>query len=149
MDRPLFAYGTLCDEDLLAAVLGRPLDRRNVAAAVAPGFRIAYYPGRIYPALLRAPGGAAEGMLVFGLAAFDLGVLDAYEGAEYRRSIVPVIIDEELHEADTYLATATIATDAEPWSLAAWQANHKRDVLAADGPAAEAIRERLRAARLN
>jgi hypothetical protein len=149
MNRPLFVYGTLCDADLVAAVLGHPLDRRNIAPAVAPGYRISFYPARIYPALLRAPGGAAEGQLLLGLTSFDLAVLDAYEGAEYQRGIVPAIVDEELHEADAYLPAAPVAPDAEPWSLAAWQANHKADALVADGRTAEAIRARLLAARLN
>ena len=59
MQRPLFVYGTLRDPDLLAAVLGRPLAACEILAAVAPGFRAAHYPNRIYPALIRAPGAAA------------------------------------------------------------------------------------------
>jgi hypothetical protein len=131
MDRPLFIYGTLGDPDLLAALLGHAPDRRAIAAAVAPGFRVAFHPGRPYPALLRAPGGAAAGLLLLGLSRADLDLLDAYEGAEYRRAIVPAIVDAELHEADAYLPLAPIPADAEPWSLAAWQANHKAAALAA------------------
>jgi hypothetical protein len=146
MDRPLFGYGTLSDPDLLAGVLGRPLVAANILAAVAPGFRIAYYPGRVYPALLVAPGGRAEGLLLLDVTRFERDVLDIYEGAEYRRDIVSAIVDEELHEADAYLPTATVAGDAEPWSLGAWQASHKRAVLGAELAAAARIRADLIAA---
>ncbi len=149
MDRPLFVYGTRCDEDLVTAVNGRAPDRRNVAAAVAPGFRVAFYPRRIYPALIRAPGGVAEGQLVLGLTPLELDVLDAYEGADYHRGIVPAIVDEELHEAEAYLPSVAVAPDAEPWSLAAWQASHKAAVLVTDGAVAAAIRARLLARRPN
>jgi hypothetical protein len=149
MNRPLFVYGTLGDADLLAAVLGRPPDPRNVAAAVAPGFRLAFYPGRVYPALLRAPGGATGGWLLLALTPFELDVLDAWKGSEYRRTVLPVIVEEELHEADAYLPSAAVAADAEPWSLAAWQANHKPAALLAGAVAGEAIRRRLLAARPN
>ena len=68
MDRPLFVYGTLRDPDLLAAVLGRPLQAGEVIAAAAPGFRATHYPNRVYPALIRAPGGFAEGLVLLGSA---------------------------------------------------------------------------------
>jgi hypothetical protein len=60
MTLPLFVYGTLRDPDLLAAVLGRKLRPAGQHVARAPGFRAIYYPGRIYPALIREPGAAAE-----------------------------------------------------------------------------------------
>ena len=63
MTLPLFVYGTLRDPDLLAAVLGRKLRPGGQHMARAPGFRAVHYPGRIYPALIRVPGAAAEGLL--------------------------------------------------------------------------------------
>lgn len=149
MERPLFVYGTLRDPDLLTAVLGRALDRRNVLAATAPGWRAVHYPQRIYPALVRAPGGAATGLLLIGVTPFERDVLDAFEGAEYRRGIVPVIVEEELHEADAYLPAIAIRADAPGWALAGWQARHKQRVLVEDGATAAALRQRLIAARPN
>lgn len=149
MDRSLFVYGTLSDPDLLAAVIGRRVDRRHLLAAVAPGFRAIHYPQRVYPALVRAPGGRAVGLLVLNLTPFERDVLDAFEGAEYRRGIVPVIFDEELHEADAYLPVVAVAADGPAWSLADWQANHKPQVLVEEGAAAADIRARLIAVRPN
>lgn len=142
MDRPLFVYGTLRDPDLLSAVLNRPLRPHETLHAVAPGFRATHYPNRIYPALIRAPGAAAEGFVLLGLSRFEFDLLDRWEGAEYRRGIVPVMIEEELHEAEAYLPTIPIS-GGDPWSLERWQALHKADVLPAERAAAAEIRTRL------
>lgn len=144
--RPLFVYGTLRDRDLLAAVLGRRPDARTIAPALAPGYRVVFYPGRLYPALVAAPGGGAEGEIVLGLGRFDLRVLDAFE-SEYRRAIVPVLVEGEMHEADCYLPAEPVNRDGEPWSLLHWQAEHKAAVLPAEAVAAAEIRSRLASAR--
>lgn len=148
MDRPLFVYGTLRDPDLLAAVLGRPLSADEALAAFAPGFRATHYPNRIYPALIRAPGGSAEGLALVGLTRFELDLLDAFEGSEYRRGVVPVMIGEELHEAHAYLPAIAIA-GGDPWTLERWQAVHKADVLLAEASQADEIRQKLIAIRLH
>ncbi|RYG85448.1 MAG: gamma-glutamylcyclotransferase [Alphaproteobacteria bacterium] len=139
MIRPLFVYGTLRDPDLLPAVLGRSLRTGEALQAVAPGFRAVHYPNRIYPALIRAPGGTAEGLALLGLSPFELDLLDQFEGSEYCRDIVPVMIGEELHEADAYLPVVSVA-GSDPWTLDRWQAVHKATVLKADAAQADEIR---------
>lgn len=149
MALPLFVYGTLRDPDLLCGVLGRPLSGAAMLPAVAPGFVAVHYPDRIYPALVRKPGGSAEGLVLTDLSPFERDLLDAFEGSEYDPAPVPVMIGEELHEAVAYLPTATIAASAEPWTLAAWQRRHKRRVLPAETAAARDIRMKLIAVRPN
>ena len=139
----LFVYGTLRDPDLLAGVLGRPAAG---LAAAAPGLGAVHYPGRIYPALVRRPGGVAAGLVLTDLTAFELDLLDAFEGDEYRRAIIPVMIDEELHEAFAYLPTIAVTGQPE-WTLAAWQAAHKARVLAGERATAEDLRRKLIAIR--
>src|SRR5690606_35152445 len=148
---PLFVYGTLRDLDLVAAVLGRPLHVSAVHAARAPGWRAVHYPGRSYPALVRAPGAAAEGLLVTGLTPFERDLLDAYEGDEYRRApVATMLVDEpELHEADAYLPALAIPTDAHEWSLSRWQMEHKARALISESTAAARLREWLIAIRPN
>jgi hypothetical protein len=108
-----------------------------------------FYPQRVYPALVRAPGGRAAGLLLLGLSPFERDVLDVFEGAEYRREIVPVIVEEELHEADAYIPVIAVAPDAPVWSLSQWQQNYKPHVIVEDGAAAADIRARLIAVRRN
>ncbi|WP_421762108.1 gamma-glutamylcyclotransferase family protein [Devosia sp.] len=144
---PLFAYGTLRDPDLLSAVLNRPLRPDGALHARAPGFRAVHYPNRVYPALIRAPGAAAEGLLLTDLSPFERDLLDAFEGEEYRREVIAAMIDVELHEAYAYLPTITVAATSPEWSLAAWQTSHKPQVLAAEAASAADIRTRLIAVR--
>lgn len=144
---PLFVYGTLRDHDLRAAVLGRTLPPQAVHPARAPGFRAVPYPGRIYPALVRAPGAAAEGLLLLGLTPFESDLLDAYEGDEYRRGPIATVLDDELHEADAYLPVVTIPATAPDWTLTRWQADHKPRVLSAERATTDELRQRLIAIR--
>jgi gamma-glutamylcyclotransferase (GGCT)/AIG2-like uncharacterized protein YtfP len=144
----LFVYGTLRDPDLLSGVLGRSGKVAGVAAA-APGFVAVHYPGRIYPALVRRPGSAAPGMALTDLTAFEIDLLDAFEGDEYRRGIIPVVIDEELHEAFAYLPVVMIPPNAPEWTLRAWQEEHKARVLAGEQATADELRAKLIAIRPN
>jgi hypothetical protein len=148
-DLPLFVYGTLRDPNLLTGVLGRALPPGTVLAAAAPGFRAVRYPGRPYPALARVPGGAAPGLLLMSLSAFERDLLDAYEGGEYRRTAIPVMVEEELHEADSYLPAIAVPAAREPWSLKRWQTEHKAHAILEEVAAADAIRARLIATRPN
>ena len=143
----LFVYGTLRDPDLLAAVLGRTLKPEAVLAARAPGFRAVHYPGRIYPALIRVPGAAAEGLIVTDLTPFERDLLDAFEGEEYRRGIVGAMVEEELYEAEAYLPAITVENSGEDWSLSHWQRLHKSRVIGAEAATADQIRQKLIAVR--
>ena len=147
MTLPLFVYGTLRDPDLLAAVLGRPLQSHGMHIARAPGFRAVHYPDRIYPALIRVPGAAAEGLLLTDLTAFERDLLDAFEGSEYRRGFVAAMVEEELFEAEAYLPAIAVPDTSEDWSLAHWQRLHKARVLGAETATADEIRLKLIAVR--
>lgn len=139
----LFVYGTLRDPELLSAVLGR---HATGLTATAPGFAAVHYPGRIYPALVRRPGAATPGLVLTDLTPFDLDLLDAFEGEEYRRGVVPVMIHEELHEAFAYLPAVAVK-DQPDWSFARWQAEHKARVLGTEKATADALRIKLIAIR--
>ena len=143
----LFVYGTLRDPDLVAAVLARRLPTAALLPATAPGFRAVHYPDRIYPALVRAPGAAAPGLVLTDLTPFERDLLDAFEGSEYHRGLVPVMIGEELHEAHAYLPAIRISSAAMPWSLEIWQATHKPRVLSAEAASADELRLKLIAIR--
>lgn len=149
MPEPLFVYGTLRDPDLLSGVLARPLSAAAMLPATAPGFAAVHYPGRIYPALRRVPGAAAPGLVLTDVSPFERDLLDAFEGAEYRRELIPVMVGEELHEAFCYLPAIAVPRDAAPWTLEAWQASHKLRVLASEAAGADEIRLKLIAIRPN
>jgi len=143
----LFVYGTLRDPDLLSGVLARRLNAEAMLPARAPGFRAVHYPARAYPALVRAPGAAAEGLVLTDLTPFERDLLDAFEGAEYRPTLIPVMVGEELHEAFAYLPAIVVPADATPWTLEAWQRLHKPGVIAGERAGADELRQRLIAVR--
>jgi len=141
----LFVYGTLQDADVLGAVLGRPVVMSGLRPAVAPGYRAVAYPGRVYPALVEAPNHAAPGLLIEHLSTLDMAVLDAFEGEEYRRQTIAVLAGPVQHRTEAYLPVVEIAATAADWSLAAWTATHKQNVLGQETGTAAALRERLSA----
>lgn len=149
MDRPLFIHGPLCDPDLLAVILGRTPPAALRLTASAPGFAALECRGGRRAALVRAPGEAAEGRILLGLSAFERDLLDALLAEEFRPAILPVMIGEELHEADAYLPRAAPAATSAPWSILRWQENHKATALVADAAAASTMRARLIAIRPN
>ena len=141
----LFVYGTLQDPDILAAVLGRRLDPSAFKTARAPDFGVLYYPHRVYPALVVAPGRFAIGMIVDGLDDLDMAVLDAFEGDEYRRSAIGVVIEGRAVNAEAYLPVIDIDTDGPAWSLQDWTTRHKSAVVGTETATATGLRERLSA----
>lgn len=139
----LFIYGTLQDADVLGAVLGRPVAIAGLRRALAPRFRTVTYPGRVYPALVAGAGGGAPGLLLEGLSGFDLAMLDAFEGAEYRREAITVLVEGVQRQADAYLPLAAIPATAPAWSLAHWTNTHKPSVLDGEIAAAATLRQSL------
>jgi hypothetical protein len=141
--RPLFVYGTLRDPDVLSLVLGATPDPATVIAAEAPDCRTVYYPRRSYPALLPLIGATAPGLLLTALTAADLARLDGFEGPEYSRGPVEIIVSGARSSADVYWPVATISPEAENWSLAAWTARHKTAFMDTETQSAAELRQRL------
>jgi gamma-glutamylcyclotransferase (GGCT)/AIG2-like uncharacterized protein YtfP len=130
---PLFVYGTLCDPDIRAAVLGRR-DVEAVPAALA-GHRTVFYPERSYPALVRADRRSAQGLLLTGLTVADMARLDAFEADEYRRQAVGVETGHGPIAAETYMPVVEIGAMAADWTLEDWTLRHKAAMLAGElGP---------------
>lgn len=141
----LFAYGTLQDEDVLAALLGRPAAIATLPLAIARDFKAVAYPGRVYPALVACPGAAAPGRLIAPLTPLDLAVLDGFEGDEYRRAALTVQRDGVDIPAQAYLPVIDIPADGPAWSLAHWLAHHKAAALAGETGTARDLRQRFSA----
>ncbi|BAD58635.1 gamma-glutamylcyclotransferase family protein [Nocardia farcinica] len=117
----LFAYGTL----RFAPVLDRLLGRCPATTPVTlPGWRAARLPGRVYPGLVRAPGGCAPGVLLTGLSVAERALLDAYEGDEYRLDTV------EFGNARAWVYIWTGAAEDADWSAEEFAARHLADYLA-------------------
>jgi gamma-glutamylcyclotransferase (GGCT)/AIG2-like uncharacterized protein YtfP len=142
----LFVYGTLQDADVLRVILGRELLASDMPAAVAPGFRAVRFPGRVYPALIARADETAPGRVLLNLSHDDLAQLDAFEGDEYRRGEIGVVLaDGREARAFVYVTVADDLDLTDPWSLADWVATHKAQMMAETGETAVALRNRLSA----
>lgn len=162
----LFAYGTLREPRLLEGVLGHGLEGLRLVPATAPGFRTVFYPGRIYPALIEEAGAVAEGTAVAGLTGADMEILDLFEGDEYVRRELWIVLGEgegnavgggagdvpkptlnvskpAPPRAMYYRPLAPIAPDAPEWRLDDWRRQHGEAMIVAEGESAAALRAQL------
>lgn len=81
----LFAYGSLMNDEVWLPLLGETFSRID---ATLDGYECRLLHGACYPAMRRAPAGHVDGVLVQGLNAAQLRVLDEFEGVWYRRVTV-------------------------------------------------------------
>ena len=121
----LFFYGTLCDADLLACVLGHA-PQPSPEPAKLPGYRVAAVEGHGFPMLVKAPDGRAEGVLLRGLSPGDVARLEFYEGVfAYGLRPVRVIAGNGPADARVFIADDAGLVPAGDWRLADWQARDK------------------------
>lgn len=80
--------------------------------------------GETYPGMVAASGAGAgvEGVLYFDVSPADMAALDAFEGAEYRRDVVRVMLESgETVEAGTYIYLLPQKLSGSPWMPDAFQ----------------------------
>lgn len=129
-ERPLFVYGTLRDPEIRAGVIGRALDASHIVPVRIEGWRAVHYPGALYPGLVAASEGRAEGLLLLHLRPGEIARLDAFEGDEYRRRETRVVGGTGTLAAQAYFPTVAIAPSAPGWTFSTWRENHRSAVIA-------------------
>ncbi|MEV6555084.1 gamma-glutamylcyclotransferase family protein [Nocardia sp. NPDC051756] len=102
----LFVYGTLRFPEVLKVLIDRV---PNQVPAVAPGWRVAVLPDRLYPGLVPEPEAVANGILLTGLTAGEWGILDAFEDDEY--DLRAIQLAASTNPVWTYIWTAAVAQD--------------------------------------
>lgn len=85
----LFVYGTLMFPQIMMAVIGRA---PASAAAVLPGYARYRLGGACYPAIAPDASASTSGLLYLGVDPPALRRLDRFEGAQYRRVSVQVLL---------------------------------------------------------
>lgn len=104
----LFVYGTLRNDTVVQGLLGHRLFGRP---AVLRGYYREVDPAIGYPVILPRAGAMVAGT-VLDVDADALAILDAYEGARYRRIIVQVeTLEGRLLDAYVYVPAAFPARD--------------------------------------
>ena len=132
---PLFFFGTLTDLDVLAYVLGRPVDLDDLEPAALDGHRRVRARDASYPLLVPADDDIAivTGVLLRRATRRDVARVNHFEGGEYRAELrlVRALRDGVGRRAWLYAALEGLAATDEPWELEAWRALHKPGFFAA------------------
>ena len=115
----IFTYGSLMFPQIWQRVV-----RGNYrsAPATAPGYARYALADDTYPGMIARPQTTVEGVLYFDVDAQDVAALDAFEGSEYRRDQIDVVIDSsEIVIACTYIFMAEQRLSSLPWEPQAFQ----------------------------
>ena len=130
-----FFYGTLIDEDVRQAVLGRHAPRR-VAPALLRGWRRVTVPGKTYPIVLPDSQASVPGVFACGLTAAARRRLQRYEDADlYALAAVEVVPEDRRRRVQAFVFAAKTAAAVRwarrfgDWSLQAWRRRDKRRLL--------------------
>jgi Gamma-glutamyl cyclotransferase, AIG2-like len=125
--RHVFFYGTLLDDDLRLAVIGRRLRPDRYEAAYIEDYRRVYVTGAWYPTLVPASSERTEGLLLRRLDAADLCRLMDYEGEGFML-VERCVIGRRSgpRTAGVFLARPSLAASTVSWSFEIWRRRHKR-----------------------
>lgn len=127
----LFIYGTLRDKQVREMVLGRPVAASDLTKAYAPDFASFKVADVAYPCLLPTKGQIAEGLLLTGLSDDDIARLDTFEGVNYKRVPLSIMVGDKVQESYYYQPNDSLQTEGE-WDLAQWQKHGKAAFLGDD-----------------
>lgn len=134
-----FFYGTLTDREVLAIVLGRPVDPTALAEAAIAGYRRVAVRDAVYPALTPAPGATVAGVVAMLDAPDDEARLRWFEGDDYE------LVDALVATADgdvptrVFVAGAGMALRSDvDWTPGDWSASAGRDAIIDEARAAMA-----------
>ena len=131
-DHSLFIYGTLQDAEVMQAVIGRTIPLTAQQEGIAPFFKIMKVKHVQYPCLVEGDDSdVADGVVVSGLSAEELQILDRFEGENYHRVAIDVIAKCRLVKTQAYMPRQPLETDG-PWQLAEWQAHNRAQFLSQD-----------------
>ena len=126
MNLPLFVYGSMRDEDVLALVLGRNHPEIRIEPAWMPDAAVALVPGESYPYLVSVEGTRVPGEVIHGLDERCLERILFFEGEEY--AFVECIVERPGGERIGAMHFGGIAIPegpVVPWSLDQWRAREK------------------------
>lgn len=114
--RHVFVYGSLMYLPVWLKVVKGIYRCEN---GVATGFQRHSVPGEAYPAMVPLEGAYVQGMVWFDVLPDDLHRLDAFEGEEYERSEIDVLLnsDGRVIKADTYMWLNPSVLNEELWSV--------------------------------
>ena len=125
--KPLFAFGTLLDADVLQHVCAETMQNVHLQPAILPGHIQRYVSNELFPALVKDSALHARGALIHGLNNTMLQRIKDYEGDFlYKLTDIVVLVDDNVEQACQYFEfLGSVDVSDKTWDLAQWQALHK------------------------
>lgn len=109
----LFVYGTLLSRSVFEGICGH---WHPPEPAHLPGFRCEIIQSRDYPGITPDPDASVDGAVYRDLTDRDLTALDSYEGHEYLRRSVCVILNGSTQlSAQAYIVKSPTSLSGQPW----------------------------------
>jgi len=119
MPSHIFTYGSLMFPEVWQRVVRGSY---RAAAAVAAGYARREIAGETYPGMIVQPEGSVQGVLYFDVDERDIAALDAFEGSEYRREAISVLLASgDAVAAGTYIYLPAHKLSESPWQPEAFQ----------------------------
>ena len=136
MSHTLFVYGTLRHPEVRRAVLKEDVPASHCIQAFLAGHAVMAVAGTHYPLIEARPKQAdiedVEGLILTGLTDAQIDALDRFEGADYRRFEVQVVLADGTHrQSDIYRTINPLKTDG-PWVYDKWLAAGGLEAFLAD-----------------
>jgi len=127
MTKPLFAFGTLLDADVLQHVCAEPMHDVHLQPAVLPGFIQRYVSNELFPALVQDSALQAHGALIHGLNNTMLQRIKDYEGDFiYELADITVLVEGDVERTCQYFRfLGSVDVTDKTWDLVEWQELHK------------------------
>ena len=134
MTKTLFAYGTLLDAEVRSVVLGENAHQVALTTASLSNHACLRLPDESYPVLTHQPGARTVGAIIENLTDELWARIDFFESDEYE--LAPIQVETKAGQKETwcYGAGKVMPGATEPWSLKAWQQQHRSGFLKMIGP---------------
>lgn len=115
----LFVYGTLMVPSVMVSVCGY---RRPGVPALLRDYRCRRVRDEVYPAIVPWVGDEVRGLFYPAVTDHQLARLDVFEGDQYTRRAVELLVDGEARGAEAYVLASAFRhqLSAAPWELQAF-----------------------------
>lgn len=123
----IFFFGTLMHEQVLSAVLDRPMLPSAMTAATLAGFRRERAMAASYPVLVADPSSTIEGRLLSRPTLRDIRRINHFDDDEYEARQVIVETSNGVRLAWVFMVldgVAMMRPSGEPWALEPWVRHH-------------------------
>lgn len=117
---PIFNFGTMRDQRVLQAVLGRDLNHLKIVPGTLVGYEARRIKGEQHPAAVRVAGAELRGIVVSGLTRDDVARINLYEGGDYGIERRMVHTANGLTECQVYIPTRLLV-ERQRWDFGLYQ----------------------------